>query len=77
LFRGGGGNGMKLYVVEIQYGYESSSVYGVFDSKEEAEKHKTILKEDEDELGILDGVVIFEQILNKPSWDVTSEEVTE
>lgn len=67
---------MKLYIVEIQYGYESSSVYGVFDSKEEAEKHKAILKEDEDELGILDGVFILEEVLNEPDWDVTLEEGT-
>lgn len=67
---------MKLYIVEIQYDYESSSVYGVFDSKEEAEKHKAILKEDEDEFGILNGIFILEEVLNEPDWDVTSEEVT-
>ena len=68
---------MTLYIVEIQYDYESSYIYGVFDSKEEAEKHKAILEVNEDELGILDGVSILEEVLNEPDWDVTLEEEAE
>ena len=61
---------MKVYIVKIAYDYESVSMYGIFSDKTEAERHKEELNENSFILGILGGVYVMEEEVDKLDWDI-------
>lgn len=56
---------MKLYVIKVLYDYATSSVLGVFSSKEKAEEVAAEMRKDPD---VLDGVVVSEYTLDERLW---------
>lgn len=62
----------KLFVVEVQYDYETRSVAGIFTDLESAEEVAKELRKDD---MILDGVYVSEEKVfsSKKDWDEENE----